>query len=322
MSSDGLPGWDPGDEAQIVVFAAPLPAQLVPAADVAVFDRRWVRADRRVRRRRRRDLLLEPATGQAVVGHVVADPEVFDGSGAAAEGHVHPLGLEALDRRQRGVIRADLEQGAAFCAPGELRVGDLVAPRAESARLLDAEQEVGEAEPSTVEECRLVDDVVASTDRLDRCCGGAAVLLAAVLDRLVGVDLGDLATLSGQVGEEPLLVLDPSLLDQIELRIGPDRPMDELAAPASSSACQVLAGEEPDEVGRREDGVAVDQLHWSPASVKLHGEQAVRDSITPLGHSRHQSAEEWIRRIDPARHWTCPNSRIEGTARSLAPCTR
>ena len=162
-----LPAADAGDQAQVVVVAAALDALGRPAADVAVLDRLRIGRGRRIRGRR----LVghgreEPVARTPVVRHVVVDPEPFHSPGAATEGDVQPVRLDALDPRELVDVRADLEDRACLDVAGELGVGDLVVVRAPDRwpfRVVDAQQEVGVTAPGPVEERGLVDDVRART---------------------------------------------------------------------------------------------------------------------------------------------------------------
>ncbi len=91
--------------------------------------------------------------------------------GAVSGDHVDFFRDGALDPCQEVGVDADLEDRAALDGPGQLRVSHLVAPRTERRRSLDAQQEVGVSEPSTVEECGLEDDVVAMAHGLDGSLG-------------------------------------------------------------------------------------------------------------------------------------------------------
>ena len=88
--------------------------------------------------------------------------------GAVAEDDLHQLRRSALQALQvRGVL-AELEQRLGPHSARQLRVSSLVRERAELARMLDTQEEVGAAEPAAIEERRLVDDVVAGAHRGER----------------------------------------------------------------------------------------------------------------------------------------------------------
>ena len=154
-----LMGGDAGHQREVVRLAAPRLTFRPPAADLAVLD--WVRP------RGWRVLggspgafreSLELAPDRPDVGGVVGDAQVIHIAGAAAERHVHQLRAQALENGELLRVQAQLQHRRALGVPRELRVPDLVAPRPELARRLDAAQEVGEAKPPPVEERGLVDD--------------------------------------------------------------------------------------------------------------------------------------------------------------------
>ncbi len=145
--------------------------------------------------------------------------------------------------------------------PRELGVHDLVAPGPEGARRLDAHEEVGIPEPAAVEEGGLVDDVVTAADRGLGGGGAAAQPFAPILDGLVRVDARDLPSRGFEIGQVALLVGEPALLQDVELRVRAHRPPHQARRRGQLQSGQVLAGQEPDEVRGREDGLAVDELH-------------------------------------------------------------
>ncbi len=277
----------PGDEAQVVVVAPADAAHRAPAADVAVLDRLRVGAGGRVGDRRRgvaaqADGRLELRLHAPVVGHVVVDPELVRGALAPAEDDVQVLGLPALDGRQLLDVGADLEDRRRLDVAGELGVGDLVVPRPQRGVRLTggvaaAEEEVGVAAPGPVEERRLVHDVRAAAHRGDRLLGRGAQLgtgvarrrLADGLERRDGrpvlVDLDDPEPRLAEVLEVPLLVLDAALRDEVDGGIVADRLADEAREGRALELEPVVAGEEPDEIGRGVDGASVDQLHARPS---------------------------------------------------------
>ena len=57
---------------------------------------------------------------------------------------MHPLGLASLDAGDLLAVEAELEHVRGLRTPRELRVRDLVAPRAELGLAVDALEEVGE----------------------------------------------------------------------------------------------------------------------------------------------------------------------------------
>ncbi len=156
----------PGDERQVVVRVPLRLAARQEVADLAVRDRQ------RVGRRLRGEPAQEALAHAPVVGTEVDGPERL--ALARAEQHVHPLRLAPLDARDLLGVEAELEDVRRLRVPRELRVGDLVAPRAEVGRRVDALEEVREPAPAAVEQDGLVDDVDAGAHRVFRSRGRRA----------------------------------------------------------------------------------------------------------------------------------------------------
>ena len=154
-----LMGRDAGHQREVVRLAAPCLTLRPPATDLAVLDRVRPRGGR-VLGGSRGALRegLELPLDRPDVGGVVGDAQVIDVPGAAAERHVHQLRPQALESGELLRVQAQLQHGRALGVARQLRVPDLVAPRAQVARRLHAAQEVGEAQPPAVEERGLVDD--------------------------------------------------------------------------------------------------------------------------------------------------------------------
>ncbi len=248
---------------EVVVVAPLLDTRPVPTAHPAVLDRvgvggrRWVRDGDAAE-----DHVLEPRPDGAVVGHVVLDPEGDALHGAAAQDDVHPCRFEPLDLAQLLRVRAELEHGARLCLSRQLGVGDLVAPRAQCGRGVDAQQEVGVAAPPAVEERGLVDDVVATVERLERLGGCAPEHLA--LRLVVGPrgDRRDRPLLRLAEGlQVPRLVLESAASDHVQLGILTLGALHEVRASGALQVRQVLAFQEADQVGRGDDDGAVDGVH-------------------------------------------------------------
>ena len=127
----------------------------------------------------------------------------------------------------------------------------------------DPEQEVREPEPGAVEEARLVDDVVTAEDRLAGGVGRRAIALALAARPLVPgqLELLDMAAVRDERREVALLVLVAALPGSIELRVDPVRPLDVSGERTELEIRQVRALQEPDQVRRRVDRLAVDELH-------------------------------------------------------------
>ena len=149
---------------------------------------------------------------------------------ARAEDDVDALGLAALEASDLLAVEAELEEEVGLGAPGELRVGDLVAPGAEVGRaVVYAEEEVGVSGPAVVEEGALVDDLGAGAHGreggLCRCArrrrrsveGNLDDVLAGVLQRLEIGRLVLVALASDQVG-----IGSPARLDR-RARLAPAR---------------------------------------------------------------------------------------------------
>ena len=249
----------------MVVLAATDGALGRPTTDGAVIDRVGVRAERRERGRivsgHRRQ---EPSADAAVVSHEVVDAEAFDRPGATSKGDVHPFGIHPLDGDEQVHVGADLEDGAGLDMPGELRVGDLVVPwpeRRRSRRVVDAQEEVGVATPPPIEERRLVDDIRPRDHRRHGLCGRGSQPFPVVLDRAVETDSHGGPTLDSKVRQEPPLVLEAALPDDVQLRVVAHRPLDEPRQRRAFELCQVLTGQIGNEIGGRVHGAAVDELH-------------------------------------------------------------
>ena len=152
---------------------------------------------------------------------------VFDGSRAPAQGNIHSLGLQALDRGQLLHVRADLKQRGSLDVAGQLGVHHLVAPPAETAGPLDPDQEVRQPEPPPVEERGLVDDVVAAPDGVERRPGCRFVSRPPIRQPGFLGDPRHPPALGLQSGEIAPLVLHAAFRDQIYLRIETFRLRDE-----------------------------------------------------------------------------------------------
>ncbi len=134
---------------QVVAVEPLLRAALLPPALPAVLH------PRRLGLARAGDGVEQLGAATARVGRDVDEPPRVRLGVAGDDGQ--PLRGHALEQLEAGGIRRHLEQGGDLEPAGELGVGDVVAPGAEVARLVDAQQEVGEPHPVAVEERRLVD---------------------------------------------------------------------------------------------------------------------------------------------------------------------
>lgn len=175
---------------------------------------------------------------------------------------MHRVGFDALDARQLLGVGTELEECVGLGAARELGIGDLVAPGTEVRRLGDLQEEVGEADPAAVEERRLVDDIVTATERVERGRAGAPEHLRVRLAvPSPGVDRGDGPALVSEPGEVLLLVLGAAAGDHVELGVLAVRAPHEAGDRCALQVRQVLAGQEPHQVGRGDDRLSVDELH-------------------------------------------------------------
>jgi hypothetical protein len=184
---------------------------------------------------------------------------------AAPEHDVHLRWPNALQPFELLDVRAHLEHGAGLDVASELRVGNLVVPRPPDRCVLgplclDPEQEVGMAEPASVEEGRLVDDVGPGPHGGDRLLG-LAPDVRCVLGLVIPLDAHHVPSAGLELGEVAQLVLLAPTADDIELGIRSIRTLDQAAQGSGFERRQVLTGEVADQIGRGEDGRAVDQLH-------------------------------------------------------------
>ena len=245
---------DPRHERQVIVRPTLVRADAVPAADLAVLHRIRIR-DRG--RRAAEDPGLEARLDRPVVGRVVGDPVGM--ADAVAGDDVHRLRRDALELLQAIRIRAHLEEGRRLDPPGELRVGDLVAPVAEIAGAVDSEEEVRVATPSAVEEGCLEDHVATGAHRGNCLFLGRPELGRRL--RVASLDLVDGAALRPERGEMRRLVLEAAPLDELQLWVVPDRPLDPTARGLELKGYEVVAGEVADEIRGTDDDRSVDELH-------------------------------------------------------------
>ena len=188
------PRGDVGHEREVIVRPPASAADDVPATDGAVLRRLGVRGRRwrvsfRQRRVRHRE---EGRLDHAVIGPVARGPERLRLPVATPQSHVHPFRVDALDGLQELVVHADLEQGRGLDLVRQLGVRDLVRPAQRRLRIIDAEQEVREAEPGPIEEAGLEDDVIAAQD------GGARIRCLAAVELDAGLPFRPLLV---QVGD-------------------------------------------------------------------------------------------------------------------------
>src|SRR3954467_1486412 len=192
------------DERHVVVVAALVDAALPPRAEVALADRVRVRGlGARFELGAAGEEMLRDARGVGI--------ELLGAEGralAVAEDEVHPDGAAALDALDLSVVEEQLEDVGGLGRATELGVVNLVGPVAEVGLLVDADDEVGVADPAVVEERGLVDDLAAlAHGGLGR--GGALVATRVLRDR------DDVAALGAQRLEEGLLVAAATLEQQL-----------------------------------------------------------------------------------------------------------
>jgi len=174
---------------------------------------------------------------------------------------VDPVRGDPLEARQPRRVEADLDEGAALDRASQLRVDDLVAPRAEGrAGSIYPDEEVGVAEPTTVEEGRLVDRPDAGPHRRhDLRFGGTEGSRRTAFGPR---ELDDRPALGPQPLEEASFVLVSVLAEDLELGVvAIPGPLPETGEGAELEAGEVVAGEPTGEVGGRDDDLAVDPLH-------------------------------------------------------------
>ncbi len=119
------------------------------------------------------------------------------------------------------------------------------------------------AAPGPVEERRLEDHVRSGCHRRDRLRRGGPKLLAPVHDRTVELDLDHSLALRAEVRQEPLLVLEPTPADHVQLTVFAVRPRHEVRHGGALELGQVLARQVADQVRGPVDGSSVDRLHGS-----------------------------------------------------------
>ena len=176
----------------------------------------------------------------------------------------HELGRNALEPLEQVRVYAHLEDRGRLDPPRELGVGDVVAPGTEIRRsVITADQEVGVTSPVAIEERGLEDDIGAGSH------GGQRLRLCfAKLRRrleVTGRDLQNIPTLGPKSSDVCLLVGVAALLDQGELRIIPERLVPQPMGSFELQRDEVVALEEPDEIGRGDDERPVFMsLHWCP----------------------------------------------------------
>jgi hypothetical protein len=150
--------------------------------------------------------------------------------------------LDALDLVG---VEQQLEDVVGLGVKRELRVVHLVGEGPERRRLVDPDEEVGEADPAVVDEARLVDDLAPGAHgRLGRGGRGRAVRL--------GVDAHDIAAVALDRGEELVLVAAAALEDDLAVRARELRHARLAAQRRKIEPRAVLAAQEVVQSARRE----------------------------------------------------------------------
>ena len=221
---------------EVILRAPPLLADRLEVADGAVVARV------RLGRRPVRDRLEKPIADTPVVRGQVGKPERL--ALVRPEHDVRRLRLEPLDPRDHLRVEAELERMLGLRPPCELRIEYLVGEVAERGRSVDALEEVGEAAPSVEHEHRLVDVGRPVAHRL--LGAPRRGLEVAVLPE---PDRDDLVPGVEQRLEVGGLVLRALLLEQLAVRVGVVRLLDLPERRLQLELRQVLAGNEPAEVG-------------------------------------------------------------------------
>ena len=184
----------------------------------------------------------EAAAGAPVVRVELGDPERLPLAEPVLD--VHVLDGAPLDPRDLLGVEEELQHVRGLRAAGELRVDRLVA----GVRL--PLEEVGEPEPGSVREARLVDHVGLS--RPDLALGEARRLVEVEVLVVGRGQRDDGLTLADQPGEVRVLVLVPLAEDEVAVRRAELRLHDLAARGGERQRRQVRAGEVVGEVGRRE----------------------------------------------------------------------
>ena len=115
------------------------------------------------------------------------------------------------------------------------------------------------ATPATVEERRLEDHVASGAHRGEGLFFGGTKVRRR--PSVPGRDLVDGASLVAEGCQVGGLMLEPAFLDELQLRVVPERPLDPTARCFELQGHQVVAGEITDEVRGADDDRSVDYLH-------------------------------------------------------------
>ncbi len=244
LEPDRLRALDGRHQRDVVVRAAAIGTALPPRAELAVLD--LVRVGHPgAGPGGQFGAALEVARADALaVGGELLRPVAVPL--AVSEHEVHPSRLHTLDARQLTVVEEQLEDVARPAVARQLGVVDLVGVRPERrVRVVDADEEVREADPAVVLQAGLVDHVGACAHGLDGRRGALGIARA-------GVDLDDAPALLAMAGEYPRLVLEAALTQPVVrgapvVRTRQLPALDEQVEPRA-----VLAAEEVVEATRRQ----------------------------------------------------------------------
>lgn len=164
-----------------------------------------------------------------------------------------------------------------------LGVGDVVAPRAEFTRLVDAQEEVGQAHPVPVEEGRLVDDVDPPAHGVER------RRLRLHTAHAEGRDVLDHAALGDETFEVGALVVEALGEDEVEGVVGPAGPGRRPAPGVEGLEVErrdVRAGHVLRQVRGAQDEVTVDALHGAEYAVRHRHPRHPANQFLPNAHER------------------------------------
>jgi hypothetical protein len=236
----------------------------------------------------------EARADSAVIGGELGGPKRL--ALAGAENDVEELGLAPLDASDLLCVEAELEDVGRLRVPSELRVGDVVAPRAEARGRVDALEKVGDPAPAVVLEAGLVDHLGACAHRL---LGRGGVRVLSLDDLLASV-------------AEPLevgpLVLSALAPDQLGLRVVDDGALEFPAPNGELELGQMLALEEVVQIRRRKD---------QPSLVQLDARIVARERTSPEAPARGYCSS--ARRDAASRRSTRWSIRRGSTASSVRP---
>ncbi len=238
-----------GDEREMIVRSPPPIAALPPAADVAIFARigigRGVSAD---------DGSRQAVADAAIISAVVVHPKSLRRVARMRRDDVGIFGAHAVRGGEKLGVEAELQDGTALGFAGELRVDDLVGPRPQSGRRLDAPQHVRPPDPVAGAESALDDDVRPGFHRR----AGARKSLPVDADALDDRD-GEPARL--QMLDIPLFVPPPSFLQKLLERVPEFWLLERSVRDLDVQRGQMPAMQMPDEVGGAEQDGGAGLLH-------------------------------------------------------------